>query len=139
MGRCRIVNARGWLQGYGPIAPTTRHTNGSSSRVKPMANAAHHSTPAYLNARRWIQGHVSDPLTLCQRCGKVAAQHGPQRSGRAQHWQAGHSIAGSMTWRLWTDVTSIAPDGDWLWPEMSRCNVAASNQQRVSVGNALGL
>jgi hypothetical protein len=104
-----------------------------------MANAAHHSSRAYLQGRGVLQALTRNPLTLCQRCGKVAAEHKPQRSGKAQHWQAGHSIAGSTTWTVWQDVTALAPDGDWLWPEQSRCNVAASNQQRVVVGNALGL
>jgi hypothetical protein len=104
-----------------------------------MANATHHSSRAYIKGRGMLQAMARNPLTLCQRCHKTAAEHKPQRSGKSQHWQAGHSIAGSTTWAVWLHPNVVAPDGDWLWAEMSRCNVAASNQQRVAVGNALGL
>jgi hypothetical protein len=104
-----------------------------------MANTAHHSSRAYLQGRGRLQALARNPATLCQRCGKPALAHKPQQSGKPQHWQAGHSIAGSTTWRLWLNVETLAPSGDWLWPEMSRCNVAASNQSRVRVGNALNL
>ena len=103
-----------------------------------MANKPYHTGRRYKQARAWIQQAAgANPRTLCQKCGRTADQHDTHRNGRAQHWQAGHSINGSTTWQLWTDIEHIAPPGDWLAPEMSRCNATAGNTQRY--GNALGL
>jgi len=43
-----------------------------------------------------------------------------------------------MTWALWPHLEQLAPkNSDWLWPEMSRCNIAAANTARSGFDRGL--
>ena len=88
----------------------------------PAHHRNHHTDPRY---RRWSplvrSAAAATPDAVCWRCGLTLAEH-ERRAGRRLTWTAGHTVARSMTWRPWLDVTQVPPPGDWLAPEVSTCN-----------------
>lgn len=93
------------------------------------SKSPHHSGPRYTKAAAWIRDTCNaDPHAVC-RCGLTRNQHPPGANGKPQTWTAGHGIDGSTTWQLWTNTRQPAPPGDWLAPEMSRCNMQRGKQR----------
>jgi len=72
---------------------------------------AHYAGDYEARARAVREAAYANPSTICWRCGKTLPEHGPTRTGKQQHWQAGHLIDGDPT----------SP----LLPEASSCNAAA--------------
>lgn len=98
-----------------------------------MAGQAHHQSARYQqHAPRVTRAARATPLAVCNApgCGRTLADHPLGANGKPQRWHAGHTIAGSTTWRPWLDVTVLAPAGDWLAPMLSRCNIADGNRSR---------
>jgi hypothetical protein len=92
-----------------------------------MANQAHHRKPKYVQGSAIVRRRANhDPLTVCWRCGRTRNQH----DWDAGPWQAGHTIDGSETWAIWTNTHTMPPPGDWLAPEIRRCNIIAGNLAR---------
>lgn len=84
---------------------------------------AHHRDRRYVIASRTIrQAATLDPHAVCWRDGLTLAEHQQLYPNTRLHWTAGHTIRGSHTWQPWYGIRSTPPQGDWLAPEVSRCN-----------------
>jgi hypothetical protein len=78
------------------------------------------------------------PTAVCWRCGETMAQHQARHPNRRLTWHAGHTIKGSTSWHAWFHVSRVpplpphpqAPQGGWLAPEVSYCNIAHGNRER---------
>ena len=96
-----------------------------------MAGQPHHADRRYVvEARRLRTIAARNPNTVCWRDGLTLAQHQQRWPDAHLTWTAGHTIDGSQTWRPWHNTTTVPPPGDWLAPEVSRCNIAAGNDAR---------
>ena len=91
-----------------------------------MPNAAHHATPAYKQGRAMLNALAAqhNDTAVCWRDGLTLNEH-----RGAKRWHAGHTIPGSTTWQLWTNVQRQPPAGDWLALEADRCNLQDAARQ----------
>lgn len=97
-----------------------------------MAGQPHHRDPRFVKLGRIVRRAAhANPRAICWRCGRTLAQHEPHRNGKAQRWQAGHTIDGALG-PAWLDVERRPPvDKAFIAPEASRCNTSAG----ASAGN----
>ncbi len=93
--------------------------------------SAIHKDRRYVKAARIIRLYANaDPRAVCWRDGWTLAEHQAKYPDRNITWHAGHLIDGSTNWWPWFHVTIRPPEGDWLAPEASCCNIAAGNDAR---------
>jgi hypothetical protein len=85
----------------------------------------HHRTYRYRIAAKAIcLTATANPNAVCWRDGLTLGEHQARWPGSCLRWTAGHTRAGSESWTPWLRVTERPPTGDWLAPEISRCNYA---------------
>lgn len=72
---------------------------------------AHYKGDYHQRSKRVRDAANANPLTVCQRCGRMAHEHPPHKNGKPGRWTAGHVIDGQV--------------GGELGPEWSTCNLQA--------------
>jgi hypothetical protein len=96
-----------------------------------MAGQPHHRDRRYVVlGQRVIDLANANPHAVCWRDGWTLEQHRVRFPGRRLKWHRGHTRKGSRTWQPWLNVTQQPPDGDWLAPEISACNIGHGNRER---------
>lgn len=96
-----------------------------------MASQPHHRGRRYnAESARLRRLANANPNAICWRDGMTKAEHEQANPAGDNRWTAGHTVDGSTTWRTWAWVTEIPEPGDWLAPEIARCNIAAENDRR---------
>lgn len=89
----------------------------------------HHRTYRYrVTASAICAAAAANADAVCWRDGLTMAQHRDRWPGASLRWTCGHTRPGSQSWTPWLRVAERPPEGDWLAPEVSRCNY--SNHRR---------